>query len=85
MKTDLFLSHQGLGTTDSVLIRIMVSRAEIDMLDIKAQFLKMYGKTLHSFIKVRGGEKLLSAKALQYISFNLIMIIAVLALCDVGV
>lgn len=43
---------QGLGTTDSVLIRTMVARAEIDMLDIKAEFLKMYGKTLYSFIKV---------------------------------
>lgn len=53
----LFLSFQGLGTTDSVLIRIMVARAEIDMLDIKAQFLKMYGKTLHSFIKVRHQRK----------------------------
>ncbi|XP_077479277.1 annexin A4 [Stigmatopora argus] len=47
----LYKSMKGLGTTDTVLIRIMVSRAEIDMLDIKAQFLKMYGKTLHSFIK----------------------------------
>lgn len=47
----LYKSMKGLGTTDSVLIRIMVARAEIDMLDIKAQFLKMYGKTLHSFIK----------------------------------
>lgn len=44
---------QGLGTTDSVLIRIMVARAEIDMLDIKEHFQKMYGKSLHSFIKVR--------------------------------
>ncbi|KAM9820144.1 annexin A4 [Neosynchiropus ocellatus] len=47
----LYKSMKGLGTTDSVLIRIMVSRAEIDMLDIKAQFLKVYGKTLYSFIK----------------------------------
>ncbi|XP_077352919.1 annexin A4 [Festucalex cinctus] len=47
----LYKSMKGLGTTDSVLVRIMVSRAEIDMLDIKAQFLKMYGKSLHSFIK----------------------------------
>ncbi|XP_051972112.1 annexin A4-like [Xyrauchen texanus] len=47
----LYKSMKGLGTTDSVLIRIMVSRAEIDMLDIKSEFLKMYGKTLHSFIK----------------------------------
>ncbi|KAL4609275.1 annexin A4-like [Arapaima gigas] len=44
-------SAQGLGTTDSILIRVMVSRAEIDMVDIKAEFLKMYGKTLYSFIK----------------------------------
>ncbi|XP_056146262.1 annexin A4 [Lampris incognitus] len=47
----LYKSMKGLGTTDTVLIRIMVSRAEIDMLDIKAEFLKMYGKTLYSFIK----------------------------------
>lgn len=52
MRNMLSLSCQGLGTTDSILIRIMVARAEIDMLDIKAQFLKMYGKTLYSFIKV---------------------------------
>ncbi|XP_039635539.1 annexin A4 isoform X1 [Perca fluviatilis] len=47
----LYKSMKGLGTTDSVLIRIMVARAEIDMLDIKEQFKKMYGKTLYSFIK----------------------------------
>ncbi|XP_041754069.1 annexin A4 [Coregonus clupeaformis] len=47
----LYKSMKGLGTTDSVLIRIMVARAEIDMLDIKTEFLKAYGKTLHSFIK----------------------------------
>ncbi|XP_072515034.1 annexin A4 [Salminus brasiliensis] len=47
----LYKSMKGLGTTDSILIRVMVSRSEIDMLDIKAEFLKMYGKTLHSFIK----------------------------------
>ncbi|XP_046870680.1 annexin A4 [Hypomesus transpacificus] len=47
----LYKSMKGLGTTDSILIRIMVARAEIDMLDIKAEFLKMYGKTLYSFVK----------------------------------
>ncbi|XP_066506677.1 annexin A4 [Hoplias malabaricus] len=47
----LYKSMKGLGTTDSILIRVMVSRAEVDMQDIKAEFLKMYGKTLHSFIK----------------------------------
>lgn len=71
---------KGLGTTDSVLIRIMVSRAEIDMLDIKSQFQKIYGKTLHSFIKVRARDMLWSAQALQSISHDLIMIIAIPAL-----
>ncbi|XP_048876646.1 annexin A4 [Brienomyrus brachyistius] len=47
----LYKSMKGLGTTDSILVRVMVSRCEIDMLDIKAEFLKMYGKTLYSFIK----------------------------------
>ncbi|CAL8405864.1 unnamed protein product [Arctogadus glacialis] len=47
----LYKSMKGLGTTDSVLIRTMVARAEIDMLDIKVEFFKMYGKTLYSFIK----------------------------------
>ncbi|KAK2823666.1 hypothetical protein Q7C36_020266 [Tachysurus vachellii] len=47
----LYKSMKGLGTTDSILIRVMVSRAEIDMIDIKAEFLKIYGKTLNSFIK----------------------------------
>lgn len=47
----LYKSMKGLGTTDSILIRVMVSRSEIDMQDIKAEFLKTYGKSLHSFIK----------------------------------
>lgn len=47
----LYKSMKGLGTTDTVLIRTMVARAEIDMLDIKAEFQKMYSKTLYSFIK----------------------------------
>uniref|UniRef100_A0A3Q2Y665 Annexin n=1 Tax=Hippocampus comes TaxID=109280 RepID=A0A3Q2Y665_HIPCM len=47
----LYESMKGLGLTDTVLNRIMVSRAEIDMLDIKAQFLNMYGESLPSFIQ----------------------------------
>lgn len=42
---------QGLGTDDSTLIRVMVSRAEIDMLDIRENFKRLYGKSLYSFIK----------------------------------
>uniref|UniRef100_A0A8C2TK69 Annexin n=1 Tax=Coturnix japonica TaxID=93934 RepID=A0A8C2TK69_COTJA len=47
----LYKSMKGLGTDDNTLIRVMVSRSEIDMLDIRREFLTMYGKSLHSFIK----------------------------------
>ena len=43
---------QGLGTDDHTLIRIMVTRCEVDMVEIKTKFLHTYGKTLGSFIKV---------------------------------
>ncbi|PIN97462.1 hypothetical protein AB205_0012630 [Aquarana catesbeiana] len=45
------LQSEGLGTDDSTLIRVMVSRCEVDMLEIRSEFKKMYGKSLHSFIK----------------------------------
>lgn len=47
----LYKSMKGLGTDDDTLIRVMVSRCEIDMLEIRSEFKKMYGKSLHSFIK----------------------------------
>ncbi|KAJ7418990.1 Annexin A4 [Pitangus sulphuratus] len=47
----LYKSMKGLGTDDSTLIRVMVSRSEVDMLYIRREFLSMYGKSLHSFIK----------------------------------
>lgn len=47
----LYKSMKGLGTDDNTLIRVMVSRCEIDMLDIRAEFKKTYGKSLYSFIK----------------------------------
>ncbi|NXH14220.1 ANXA4 protein, partial [Bucco capensis] len=47
----LYKSMKGLGTDDNTLIRVMVSRSEIDMLDIRREFLAMYGKSLYSFIK----------------------------------
>ncbi|KAM6220435.1 annexin A4 [Rhynchocyon petersi] len=47
----LYNSMKGLGTDDDTLIRVMVSRAEIDMLDIRANFKRLYGKSLYSFIK----------------------------------
>ena len=43
---------QGLGTDDDLLIRIIVSRCEIDTKQIKQRFLELYGKTLKSFVEV---------------------------------
>ena len=50
--SDVNLWLQGLGTNDRVLVRVMVSRCEIDMVQIKDVFYKKYHKTLGSFIKV---------------------------------
>lgn len=43
---------QGAGTDDDTLIRVMVTRSEVDMLDIRAQFRKMFARSLYSMIKV---------------------------------
>lgn len=56
-KADFFASRlhksmAGIGTTDSQLIRIIVTRCEIDLNDIKAAFERKYGKSLRSWIKV---------------------------------
>lgn len=47
----LYKSMKGLGTDDRTLIRIMVSRCEVDMVQIKQEFERTYGKTLNSFIQ----------------------------------
>ncbi|EMP24706.1 Annexin A6 [Chelonia mydas] len=47
----LYKAMKGLGTKDNTLIRIMVSRSEIDMLDIREVFRTKYEKSLHSMIK----------------------------------
>eukprot|EP00250_Pteridium_aquilinum_P005737 c15791_g1_i2 orf=407-1255(+) len=46
----LYTSMKGLGTDDSTLIRIIVTRAEIDMKDIKAHFSRKYQKPLQQMI-----------------------------------
>ncbi|KFQ68143.1 Annexin A2 [Phaethon lepturus] len=47
----LYDSMKGKGTRDKVLIRIMVSRCEVDMLKIKSEFKRKYGKSLYYFIQ----------------------------------
>lgn len=46
----LYKSMIGLGTNDKSLIRLIVTRCEIDMIDIKEEFEKKYGKSLKSFV-----------------------------------
>ncbi|XP_076125715.1 annexin A3a isoform X2 [Alosa pseudoharengus] len=47
----LHKSMKGAGTDEATLNRIMVSRSEVDMLDIRAQFKKLYEDSLHSSIE----------------------------------
>ncbi|KAM4621104.1 annexin A5a [Polymixia lowei] len=47
----LYGSMRRAGTDDGTLMRIMVSRSEVDMLDIRACFKKQYGASLYTTIK----------------------------------
>lgn len=46
----LHKAMKGMGTDDSTLIRVIVSRAEIDMQYIKAEYHKKYKKTLNKAV-----------------------------------
>ncbi|CAG5125751.1 unnamed protein product [Candidula unifasciata] len=47
----LYNSMKGLGTDDRTLIRIIVTRCEVDMKQIKAEFQRLFGKTLEAFVR----------------------------------
>eukprot|EP00105_Crassostrea_gigas_P019633 XP_011438183.1 PREDICTED: annexin A7 [Crassostrea gigas] len=47
----LYHSMKGLGTDDKTLIRVIITRAEVDMVQVKQEFQKEFGKSLEDFIK----------------------------------
>jgi len=47
----LWRSMKGAGTDDSTLIRVVVSRSEIDLIEIKQVFLQKYHKTVYKMIE----------------------------------
>ncbi|XP_071828839.1 annexin-B12-like isoform X6 [Apostichopus japonicus] len=47
----LYKSMKGLGTDDDTLVRVIVSRCEIDMVEIKQEFKTQYNQTLEKFIE----------------------------------
>ncbi|GAA6087050.1 annexin A6 isoform X1 [Tachysurus ichikawai] len=48
----LYKAMKGLGTDDRALIRIMVSRSEIDLFNIRKEFKDTHDASLHEFIQV---------------------------------
>ncbi|NWQ83965.1 ANXA6 protein, partial [Columbina picui] len=50
----LYKSMKGAGTDERTLTRIMISRSEIDLLNIRGEFIDLFDKSLHHMIEVRG-------------------------------
>lgn len=48
--TELYKSMKGLGTDDDTLCRVVVSRCEVDMVQVKEEFQRQYKQTLGMFV-----------------------------------
>ncbi|TMS17641.1 Annexin A6 [Larimichthys crocea] len=59
----LYKSMKGLGTADNTLIRIMICRSEIDMLDIRECFRLRYEKSLYNMIKEQDEDAIIDIVA----------------------
>jgi len=46
----LYYAMKGAGTDDQTVIRVMASRSEVDMLDVRTEFRRMFACSLHSMI-----------------------------------
>lgn len=57
---------KGLGTDDDTLVRVVVSRCEIDMVQIKEEFEKLTGQTLEQYIAVSLPFHLCHLESLHY-------------------
>lgn len=47
----LYEAMKGMGTDDDTLIRLLVSRCEIDLAEIKSEYKRLYKKSLHDAVK----------------------------------
>ncbi|CAG5928645.1 unnamed protein product [Menidia menidia] len=47
----LYYAMKGAGTDDDTLVRVMVTRSEVDLLDIRTEFRRLFACSLHSMIK----------------------------------
>ncbi|XP_070712726.1 annexin A5b [Pempheris klunzingeri] len=47
----LYYAMKGAGTDDDTLIRVMVTRSEVDLLDIRTEFRRMFSCSLFSMVK----------------------------------
>lgn len=48
----MYEAMAGIGTDDDTLVRIVVSRCEVDMVQIKEEFERLYNKPLGKFTAV---------------------------------